>query len=229
MFTSARLLASVLVVLVCAVRTAGAAQVEQWARSYVGIGSSAAYSLDSFQAIAPTADGGYIVAGSTTSYGAGAYDSWVLRLDAAGSIVRQKTYGVSAGAFEGFNAIQPTADGGYILAGFTQVPSSGQDYGNALVLKIDGAGDITWQKVYGQLSRASAIRVTADGGYIVAGNASSSGAGSDSWVLKLDTGGNIVWQKTYGGANDDVAYSVRRLQTMVTSWLAGRVPWCWQR
>jgi hypothetical protein len=158
-------------------------------------------------AIAPTPDGGYVVAGLTGSFGAGGYDLWVLRLDGWGNVVWQKTYGGTNGDWA--NAIAPTSDGGYVVAGATR--SFGAGYANFWVLKLDGWGNVVWQKTYGGTGwdEAFAIVPTSDGGYVVAGSTSSFGAGgSDVWVLKLDGQGNVQWQKSYGGAWLDGARAI---------------------
>jgi hypothetical protein len=69
-----------------------------------------------------------------------------------------------------------------------------------------------WAKTYGGSASDSAysIQQTSDGGYIVAGQTSSFGAGGDFWVLKLDGAGDVVWQKTYGGSATDLAYSIQQ-------------------
>ena len=89
------------------------------------------------------------------------------------------------------------------------------------VLKLDRDGTITWQKTYGGsgYDDAYSIQQTSDGGYIVAGDTYSFGAGSgDVWVLKLDQCGNITWQKTYGGSETIMPILSSRLQMEDTSW-----------
>jgi hypothetical protein len=80
----------------------GPVHAAQWARTYGGASTDVANSVQ------PTADGGYIVAGSTSSFGAGGTDAWVLKLDASGSILWQKTYG-GAGHDAACRARRPTA------------------------------------------------------------------------------------------------------------------------
>ncbi|MHA2635190.1 MAG: InlB B-repeat-containing protein [bacterium JZ-2024 1] len=140
--------------------------------------------------IQQTSDGGYIVAGDTYSFGAGSRDIWVLKLDANGNVLWQKTYG--GANWDGADSIQQTSDGGYIVAGSTY--SFGAGYRDIWVLKLDANGNVLWQKTYGggNWDRAYSIQQTSDGGYIVAGDTYSFGAGSsDIWVLKLDANGNI--------------------------------------
>jgi len=174
-----------------------------WQKTYGGGDYEEAFSIQQ------TSDGGYIVAGETRSFGAGSADFWVLKLDASGDVVWQKTYG--GGDYDYLTSIQQTSDGGYIVAGWT--PSFGAGWKDVWVLKLDASGNVQWQKTYGGGSddEANSIQQTSDGGYIVAGWTGSFGAGSyDFWVLKLDASGNVVWQKTYGGGNWDWANSIRQ-------------------
>lgn len=159
-----------------------------------------------------TADGGFAIGGWTYSFGSDSptYDDlFIIKLDANGIVQWQKAYG--GGKYEGAYSIQLTADGGYVAAGVT---SSFSDNGSrdAWVVKLDANGNIQWQKTYGSTSgwdEADSIQQTSDGGYIVAGQTASWGAGGfDAWVLKLDANGNIQWQKAYGGSGDDDAASV---------------------
>jgi uncharacterized delta-60 repeat protein len=174
-----------------------------WQKTYGGASSEQARSIQE------TSDNGFIVAGFTNSYGAGNVDCWVLKLDANGIVVWQKTYG--GAGWDSAESIQETSDGGFIMAGWTDFFGSGKnDY---WVLKLDANGTVVWQKTYGgPLSDyAYSIQETSDNGFVVAGYTWSYGAGFwDSWVLKLDTNGNVVWQKTYGSSSgDEFAYSIQ--------------------
>ncbi len=172
-----------------------------WARSYGG-------SLqDVGRSIQETSDGGFIVSGYTSSYGAGNYDSWVLKLNADGNVTWQNTYGGSGE--DKALSIQETSDGGFIVAGYTSSYGAGNyDY---WVLKLDADGNVTWQKTYGgpDYDIASSIQETSDGGFIVAGSTTAFGVGNWDWVLKLDANGNVTWQKTYGGSGDDIVSSIQ--------------------
>ena len=157
-----------------------------WQKTYGGTASSTA------NCIKQTSDGGYIVAGETSSSGAGSADVWVLKLDADGNLQTgwPKTYG--GASFDAANSIQQTLDGGYIVAGETA--SSGAGSTDFWILKLNANGDIVWQKTYGGSNDdiARSIQQTLDGGFIVAGETSSSGAGyADFWILKIDENGNI--------------------------------------
>ena len=173
----------------------------EWAQTYGGKGHESAYSIQQ------TSDGGYIVAGTSASSG-GNTDIWILKLDSEGDVLWEKTYGGRHTDIAW--SIKQTSDGGYIVAGETW--SFGAGSGDVWVLKLDGYGNIQWQKTYGGVNTdlAYSIQQTSNG-YIVAGATESFGtANVDVWVLKLDSRGNVVWQKRYGGMEQDLAYSIQQ-------------------
>jgi uncharacterized delta-60 repeat protein len=175
-----------------------------WENTY---GGSA---FDEPNAIQETADGGFIVTGRTYSYGEGLFDTWVLKLNADGTVDWEKTYGESSNdvAYD----IQETADGGFIVVGYTD--SFGAGAGDILLLKLNGDGTVAWQKTYGgtALDYAVSIEETTDTGFVMAGRTQSFGAGdNDLWVLKLNNSGTIVWQRAFGGAASDVGLSVEQV------------------
>jgi len=175
----------------------------EWQHTYGGAGDDYAICIQQ------TGDGGYIVAGGTDSFGAGGYDAWILKLDSAGNIDWQYTYGGTGGDFP--NCIKQTSDGGYIVAGDTD--SFGAGGYDAWILKLDSTGNIEWGNTQGGTGDdyASSIQQTSDGGYIVVGDTDSFGAGgSDFWVVKLNSDGSINWQNTYGGTGDEYAYSTQQ-------------------
>ena len=198
----------------------------QWQKSLGGTREDIGKSVE------PTADGGYIVCGYTESNdgdvinntslgGAGHY--WVVKLNSAGNIQWQKTYGGSE--YDAPSAIKQTTDGGYILAGFTNSNnghvSGNHGYYDCWLLKISSIGDIEWQKCYGgsQNDRAYSVQQTSDGGYIFAGLTESfdgditlNRGNGDYWIVKTNNTGTIEWQKTYGGSATlgDIAESIHQ-------------------
>ena len=157
-----------------------------WQKTYGGTGN------DFADSVRQTTDGGYIVGGRTSSFGQGLIDAWVLKLNATGGVVWQKTYGGKGDDFA--SSAQQTSDGGYIVAGGTN--SFGQGATDAWVLKLDATGGVVWQKTYGgtDVDFGNSIEQTSDGGFVVAGSTRSFGPGgghSIGWVLKLDANGNI--------------------------------------
>jgi hypothetical protein len=163
-----------------------------WQKSYGGDGMDAAASIKQ------SGDGGYIVAGSTESFGAGGSDAWILKLDPSGEVVWQKTYGRDRN--ESACSIDRTEDGGYVAAGTIEVVAARFVLNDAWVLKLDADGNVVWQKAYGvdDNDGFSSIVQAMDGGYIAAGY-TVHGTSSDILVLKLDPNGEIEWQKSYGG------------------------------
>jgi Leucine-rich repeat (LRR) protein len=177
----------------------------EWQRSYGGW-SSESVLLPSAQ---QTSDGGYIIAGTTESFGIGNGDYWLLKLNAAGDIQWQRTYGGSS--WDQLYAIQETSDHGYIIAGITE--SFGVGSIDCWILKLGPTGIVQWEMTYGGTSADGVVAIwqTADGGYIVAGITESFGAGGmDCWILKLDSTGAVQWEKTYGGVGDDIAASIQQ-------------------
>jgi len=197
----------------------------QWQKALGGTG------VDIANAVQQTADGGYIVAGSTDSnngdvsgnHGGGLHgDAWVVKLGVTGNIQWQKCIGGSSS--DRANAIQTTADGGYIMAAETYSNdgdvSGNHGWADAWVVKLGGTGTIQWQKALGGTDAefANAVQQTADGGYIMAGYTNSNDGDvsgnhyfvNDAWMVKLDGTGTIQWQQTLGGTANDWAWSVQQ-------------------
>ena len=156
-----------------------------------------------------TNDDGFVLTGDTSSFGAGGIDIWVSKLDFLGNIEWQRTYGGIGN--DSVCSVQQTSDGGYILSGNTfSFGAGGQDI---WILKLFSTSDVEWQRAYGGINadNACTIQQASDGGYILAGDTLSSGAGvKDIWVLKLTSSGDIEWQKTYGGFDNDSACSIQQ-------------------
>jgi len=156
----------------------------QWAKTYGETDGDEAYS------VRQTSDGGYIVAGTTWSFGAGWGDIFLIKMDANGNIQWAKTYGGTD--YDWAYSVQQTSDGGYIVAGWTS--SFGAGYRDIFLIKTDANGNIQWAKTYGGKSfeEAFSVQQTSDGGYILAGWTSSFGAGyGDIFLIKTDADGNI--------------------------------------
>ncbi len=162
---------------------------------------------DRAHSIVQMSDGGLAIAGETWSKGAGWSDFWVLRLDALGTVVWDKTFGGSK--LDVAHSIVQTSDGGLAVAGYTRSKGAGRS--DFWVLKLDASGTMVWDKIFGgrDWDVAKSIVQTSDGGLAVAGYTSSKGAGSyDFWVLKLSALGDKTWDKTFGGSSFDEAYSI---------------------
>jgi len=158
---------------------------------------------DVCNSVAATSDGGYALAGWTKSTGAGWYDFWLVKTDASGQRVWDKTYGGPEG--EGCFAVQQTpVDGGYILAGVTG--SFGDGPSDIWLVKTNASGDTVWTHRYGgtQNEGCYSVQLTDDGGYMLAGFTDSYGhGGRDFWLIKTDANGDSVWTHTFGGSGFD--------------------------
>jgi predicted secreted protein len=172
-----------------------------WNQTYGGSGDDEAF------AVAEATDGGYMVAGRTSSFGSGGYDFWLIKTDSKGTMQWNRTYG-GTGDEAAFCILQ-TQDGGYALAGNTKpLGAAGYDF---LLLKTDANGNLLWNKTYGGAGDEGVFSTiqTCDGGFLLAGDTNSFGIGGyDFWLIKTASDGEVVWNQTFGGVNDDGAFSV---------------------
>ncbi|MFX0065253.1 MAG: hypothetical protein ACFFC7_24035 [Candidatus Hermodarchaeota archaeon] len=151
-----------------------------WNRSYGG----------GLRAIAPASDGGYVLAGYTSAFGAGGNDAWLIHIDINWDVVWNHTYGGPKSEF--IYSMIPTKDGGYALVGYTY--SFGQGGRDAYLVRTDAAGTLLWHRIYGGVQNDSARAgfQLSDEGFILAGITRSSGAGgSDIWIFKTDKSGYV--------------------------------------
>jgi len=171
-----------------------------WQKAYGSLGP------DSGGSIQQTLDGGYIVTGFAYPFG-NRDDLCILKLNSDGTIAWHKLFG--GWSEEVGYSIQQTSDGGYIVAGIAE-SFSGNGYSDIWILKLNGAGTVVWQKIYGTeyIETGYSIQQTLDGGYIVAGYTEN--AGGNMWILKLDSNGTVIWQNTYGGTLSDFAESIQQ-------------------
>ncbi len=172
-----------------------------WSATYGGPETDQGYDIQQ------TADGGFILAGKTKSYGAGDADVYLLKVDFLGGEVWSKTFG-DTGRDEGWS-VRQTSDLGYIIAGKTNSQGAGVD--DFYLIKTDSAGDTLWTRTFGGANgeSATAVRATLDDGYIVSGTTGSFGQGYSSlYAVKTDGNGDSLWTATYGGDKSDLGYAV---------------------
>jgi predicted secreted protein len=174
---------------------------EEWNRTYGGTKFDEAYSL------VQTSDGGYAIAGCTRSFGEGDTDFWLVKTDASGNEVWNRTYGGSD-QDQAYSLVQ-TSDGGYAIAGSTMSFGAGDT--DFWLVKADANGNMQWNRTYGgsDWDEACSLVQTSDGGYAIGGDARSFGAGrTDFWLVKADANGNMQWNRTYGRTDSDTASSL---------------------
>jgi hypothetical protein len=142
-----------------------------------------------FERIIGTEDGGYLLVGVSGSTKSWLYDGYIVKVDSQGEIIFSYTYGAE-NSDEGFRAVAPVDDGGYLLAGYSNSANNG-DYDGYLV-KIDNHGQQEWSKVYGGIENDEFMDITVsnDGGYLLVGYTNSFAKGErDAYIVKIDKEG----------------------------------------
>lgn len=198
----------------------------EWSKTYGG--SAADRGTDIIQ----TSDGGFALIGSSqssdedVSNNEGSKDYWMVKLNASGAIVWQKSFGFS-GLDDGFSLIQ-TNDSGYLLTGVLDVTASGglgnsrtsttlHAGGDYWIIKLDAGGEKQWSKYFGGTftdTPYSSIQ-TEDDGYIIVGSSDSNDVDInnnkgtyDFWIAKIDASGVLIWEKSFGGSQIDEARDI---------------------
>jgi len=161
---------------------------------------------DEAVSVVTTADGGYLVAGNTRSYGAGGKDIILLRLDQYGNMLWQKTLG---GTKDDIVRSMIKTGNGFIILGETL--SFGKGDVDLWVIKLNANGNIEWEKTYGGASneRAGGI-VEGDNGCIIIGASTKSyGKGNyDTWYLRLSSLGELEYELREGDTENDIIEGV---------------------
>lgn len=200
----------------------------QWNRTFGG-------SMEDLgQALIQTADGGYALTGyamssdGDASNNEGFHDNWILKLDAAGNLEWERSFGFS-GHDHSYDLLQ-THDGGFFFVGFLDVTSAngaGNDgkyrsltrhgVGEFWGTKIDSSGNLEWRRYFGGTNndRAHAVVEGHTGGFVLAGfsesedfDISNSKGSYDFWVVRISNEGDLLWEKSYGGSGIEVSYDI---------------------
>jgi hypothetical protein len=161
-----------------------------WSRRYGG-------TCDDYgNSVQQTSDGGYIVAGTSSSFGRGDADVYLAKVDSSGHMLWSRTYG--GHGTDVVWSVRQTRDGGYVLAGKTNSFSILSDF-DAYLVRTNSDGDTMWTRTYGCLidDAAYSVDTTSDGGFIVAGSTESSVSGG-MYLLKVDGTGETLWTRYYG-------------------------------
>jgi uncharacterized lipoprotein YmbA len=176
----------------------------QWSKTYGKLSQNILYSA------IQTQDGGYLLAGTTTSNGVES-SAWLVKVDADGNAAWNKTYGENY--YSRANSIVESDDGGYAFAG--------QSKGDFWLVKIDSEGNVEWEKTYhGEVAdMAYTLVQSRDGGYLLAGVTSFAMDDMDGWLVKTNQEGDMQWTKRYGGPIEDAL--VTAIQTSDGGYASG--------
>jgi hypothetical protein len=182
--------------------------------------------VDRIQAVQQTTDGGYVLGGYSNSPASGdktepnlgGSDNWVVKIDSGGVIEWQNTIGGNDS--DVLRDIIQTADGGYLVGGYSKSDISGDKTENSQgdfdywILKLNNSGTITWQNTIGGsgIDYPRDIKQLSNGNFVIAGWSNSnisgdkieaSNGGYDYWLVKLSTSGTVISQNSIGGAGDE--------------------------
>lgn len=149
-----------------------------------------------------TVDSGFVITGSTKSFGAGKADLYIIKANIFGDTIWTKFYG--GNEFDEGRCIKQTLDRGYILTGRTF--SYGNGYSDLWIIRIDEFGDTLWTNTFGGTESDLGMSViqSVDSNFVVVGATLSYGQGStDLWTIKVDSFGKKIWDKTFGGYDSD--------------------------
>ena len=190
-----------------------------WSKAYGGSGAESAYGMIALP------NGDFVLAGSASSTGlpggqksVGLADFWLVRVDSAGKLLWNQTYGGSGNEFA--LAVTGLPDGGFASAGVTNsvdLPGSPKNAGEGdlWLVRTDAVGKLLWNQTYGGSGGEAAYAVVAlpDGGFAMAGLTNStdlpggqkSAGNLDVWLVRTDATGKMLWNRTYGGSTTDFA------------------------
>ncbi|UCC80748.1 MAG: T9SS type A sorting domain-containing protein [Candidatus Zixiibacteriota bacterium] len=177
------------------------------------------------QSVCETRDGGYVVTGWTTSYGAGSGDILLLKTDSNGNISWYRTYGYSG--WEGGRCVIETSDGGFALTGRTN--SVGHGSWDVFLVKTDSVGNMEWLKTYGgeEWDSGFSVREAHSNGFLLGGyTLSFDAANFDYYLIRTNINGHEIWYKTIGGSSVEYGLSAiyasdRTIYFMGVSWSYG--------
>ena len=189
--------------------------------------------IDWATSVRQTSDGGFVVAGASTSPASGnkssdswgGSDFWVVRFNAAGAKLWDRSFG--GDNWDTASTIRQTSDGGFVVGGYSNSGASGNKtaagygFSDFWLVRLDGDGNKLWDRAFGgdwDEDMRSLVE-TPDGGFLLAGRSYSFPSGSktsahfgyyDWWVIRVDGNGGELWQRSYGGTDDDILRDVNR-------------------
>lgn len=159
-----------------------------WSRTYGGTGTEYG------NACICTTDG-YLIAGYTTSYGSGAKDVYLLKIDEKGKEIWSKTFG--GASWDVGEALCESDDGNVFVCGYTHSFGEGEE--DVYLVKTDKNGNKILSRTYGgeRLDMANSLSLTEDGGLLIGATSGSFSNNTDFLLIRTDDQGNEMWSRTY--------------------------------
>lgn len=150
------------------------------------------------------AEDGYVVAGTTESYGAGGEDMWLAKVDPNGNRVWEKTFGRDGD--ERANQVLDAGDG-YLVVGVSDPAGSANR--DLLLVRTDLEGEKIWEETIGSIGEDGgwSAQLASDGGYVILGYSNETGD-QNIWLVKVGDDGEEVWDETFGGSGFDLGRSI---------------------
>ncbi len=163
-----------------------------WMKNYGGINHEAGGS------IIETPDNGFLIIGITTTFGAGSYDYYLLKVNSFGDSLWQQTYGTSR--YESPTGITLTQDGNYLIAGIHYIGPGTTDNGQGNIIKIDSFGGVIWNKNFGGHDNDGLwwARELDDGNIVAVGGTNNTPLGDQAgWIIKIKSNGSKIWERIH--------------------------------
>jgi hypothetical protein len=158
--------------------------------------------------LASSSDSGYVMVGQTNSFGNGAYDGLVVKVNRKGNTVWSRAVGGSGNDY--LYGVKRTSDNGFIAVG--QTKSYGNPAGDAWLVKLDAGGTVQWSKKYGDGNANGEVAFDviqlSDGGYAFSGAHRFAAGVTESFVVRTDNQGVVLWSKQYGHSASDEAWGL---------------------
>jgi hypothetical protein len=165
---------------------------ERWNKTFGKRGT------DSFNAAVELRDGGFALAGTSDAFSAKGQGAWLVRIDAQGTELWNRTFG--GDVLDYAQSVAENPRGGLVIAGVTN-SDSGQ-LADALLIRTDSAGNLIWKKTFGGsgADEARSVVVTRQGEIIFTGSIFTPGLSVDDfWVVKTDAEGTEIWNRKFSG------------------------------
>ncbi len=142
-----------------------------------------------------TCDDGYIICGSTTSFGAIGLDAYVVKTDVNGNLQWSKTLGGANDQI--LYSIEQTSDGGYIAAGYSTNAISSSSSTDAMIVKLDANGNTQWTKYSGAANQdiGFGIKKLQDGNFVYVNYFNGNTTDINPYIEKIDISGNTIWSR----------------------------------